>query len=176
MAKKKKNSNMFNIVLVIIGVILALCFGRSPNTIGKDRGTVVRVVDGDTYILDIDGTEERIRLIGVDTPEVKAPASYYKENTKEGATVSEIVKDRIKQGDTLYIEYDTSKTDKYGRTLAYLYFPNGVMVQEWLLSQGYANVATYPPNTKYADHFTELAHRAAEKKVGLWNGFFTESN
>ena len=124
--------------------------------------------------MDIDGVETRVRLIGVDTPESVAPSTYRKDNTEEGKTVSEIVKDKIKEGDTLYIEYDVGKTDKYSRTLAYVYFEDGTMVQDWLLENGYANVATYAPNVKYADHFVELAHTAAENKVGLWNGFFEE--
>lgn len=139
-----------------------------------EKCTVQRVVDGDTYILDIDGEEKRVRLIGVDTPESVAPDSYGKENTEEGKTVSDIVKGKIQAGSILYAEYDVSKTDKYGRTLAYLYFENGTMVQDWLLENGYANIATYPPNVKYADHFAELAHTAAKNRVGLWNGFFEE--
>ena len=55
-------------------------------------------------------------------------------------------------------------------------FEDGTMVQDWLLENGYANTATYPPNVKHADHFAELAHTAAEQKVGLWNGFFEEQN
>ena len=150
-------------------------FSENPETLnGRTTAKAIRVVDGDTYILDIDGVETRVRLIGVDTPESVAPSTYRKDNTEEGKTVSEIVKDKIKAGDTLYIEYDVGKTDKYDRTLAYVYFEDGTMVQDWLLKNGYANVATYPPNVKYADHFVELAHTAAENKVGLWNGFFEE--
>lgn len=137
-----------------------------------DVGTVVRVIDGDTYIILINNTETKVRLIGVDTPESAAPESYRKDNTEEGGEVSEIVKDKIREDDILYIEYDVQKTDNYGRTLAYLYFPDGTMIQEWLLENGYANIATYPPNVKYADRFKELAQTAAENKTGLWNGFF----
>lgn len=147
---------------------------RPTDFSAMEKCTVQRVVDGDTYVLDIGTEEKKVRLIGVDTPESVAPASYAKENTEEGRTVSEIVKGRIKAGDILYAEYDVSKTDKYGRMLAYLYFEDGTMVQDWLLENGYANIATYPPNVKYADHFAELVHTAAENKVGLWNGFFEE--
>ena len=135
---------------------------------------VVRVIDGDTFVLDIENTETKVRLIGVDTPESVAPESYYTDNTQEGKTVSDIVRDKLQKGDLLYLEYDVSKTDKYGRTLAYVYFSDGIMVQEWLLNEGLANVATYPPNVKYADRFAELAHKAAESKTGLWSGFFEE--
>ena len=121
-----------------------------------DAVEIVRVVDGDTYILDIDGEETRVRLIGVDTPESVAPDSYHKENTDEGRLVSEIVKERMATVPFLYIEYDVGRTDKYDRTLAYLYFPDGTMVQDWLLENGYAEIATYAPNTKYKDHFEKI--------------------
>lgn len=144
------------------------------NMLDLQECLVVRVVDGDTYILDIEGTETKVRLIGVDTPESVAPESYRKENTHEGMTVSDIVKDKLVKDTLLYLEYDVSLTDKYGRTLAYVYFEDGTMVQDWLLKEGLANVATYPPNVKYAEHFAELAHKAAESKTGLWDSFFTE--
>lgn len=136
------------------------------------KGEVVRVKDGDTYVLTIDGEKTTVRLIGVDTPESVAPSEYSKENTSEGRTISEIVKQKIKPGDTLYIEYDISQTDKYGRTLAYLYFEDGEMVQEWLLKNGYAQTMTVQPNSKYAEKFAEIQHLAAENNVGLWNGYF----
>lgn len=139
-----------------------------------DVGTVIRVVDGDTYLLNIGGTETKVRLIGVDTPESVAPETYDKENTEEGVMVSDIVKEKIKEGDALNIEYDVGKTDPYGRTLAYLYFSNGVMVQDWLISNGYAQVMTVQPNSKYADHFAKLEQAAMERKVGLWSGTFAE--
>lgn len=136
------------------------------------KSEVVRVKDGDTYVLMIDGEETTVRLIGVDTPESVAPDEYSKENTSDGKLISEIVKQKIRPGDTLYVEYDVSPTDKYGRSLAYLYFEDGVMVQEWLLENGYAQVMTVQPNSKYAEKFSEVQHIAAENKVGLWNGFF----
>ncbi len=136
------------------------------------KSEVVRVKDGDTYVLMIDGEETTVRLIGVDTPESVAPSDYLKENTSEGEMISEIVKQKIQVGDMLYVEYDVSPTDKYGRTLAYLYFEDGVMVQEWLLENGYAQVMTIQPNSKYAKRFSEVQHIAAENKIGLWTSNF----
>lgn len=136
------------------------------------KSEVVRVKDGDTYVVKIKGKETTVRLIGVDTPESVAPSDYFKENTSQGKTISEIVKQKLQPGNTLYVEYDVSKTDKYGRTLAYLYFEDGQMVQEWLLQNGYAQVMTVQPNCKYAERFAEVQHTAAENRVGLWNGFF----
>lgn len=140
-----------------------------------DKATVVKVIDGDTYELKISGEKQKVRLIGVDTPESVAPADYCKDNSEDGKDISQIVKEKLRSTDTVYLEYDVNLTDKYGRTLVYLYFEDGTMIQDWLLENGYANIVTYPPNTKYSDHFKELAHTAAKNKIGLWNGFFEEN-
>lgn len=129
------------------------------------KGEMVRVKDGDTYVMIIDGKETTVRLIGVDTPESVAPSDYSKENTSEGKTISEIVKQKLQPGDVLYVEYDAAQLDKYGRTLAYLYFEDGVMVQEWLLQNGYAQVMTVQPNSKYAERFAEIQHVTHLDKV-----------
>ena len=128
-------------------------------------------------IENVKGDEEKgtkVRIIGVDTPESVAPAEYRKDNTEEGKTVSDVVKNKLKEGSTVLVEFDAQREDKYGRTLAYVYMSDGKMVEDWLLESGLANVATYPPNVKYADHFQELAHEAWENKVGLWADFFKE--
>ena len=135
----------------------------------NDKGTVTRIIDGDTYVLNINGAETKVRLIGIDTPESVAPESYYKENSENGVLISDIVKSAIPEGTTLYIEYDIGRTDTYGRTLAYLYFESGVMVQEWLLSNGYAQVMTIQPNSKYAERFVGIQSVAVQSELGLWN-------
>ena len=140
----------------------------------SDKATFVRAKDGDTYVVKLESTgqEATIRLIGVDTPESVAPEEYEKENTAEGKKISEIVKSKLQKGDTLSVEYDVQKEDKYGRALAYLYFSDGKMVQDWLVESGYAQMMTIQPNSKYAEHFAELQHTAAENKVGLWAYYY----
>ena len=145
-----------------------------PDLSGKDSAVITKVTDGDTYHVELDGEEIKVRLIGVDTPESVAPESYRKENTAEGSKVSELVKEKISIGDTVYLEYDTSEADRYGRRLAYVYFADGTMVQDWLLSNGYATVYTLEPDTKYAEHFEELESQAKEQEVGIWNEEFAE--
>lgn len=140
----------------------------------KHEATFVRAKDGDTYVLSVGGVENTIRLIGVDTPESVAPENYNKENTEEGKEASEAIKNKLHEGDTVLIEFDTSETDRYGRFLCYVYFEDGTMVQDWLLENGYARTMTIAPNVKYADHFKEIQKKAAEDKVGFWNGFFEE--
>jgi len=125
---------------------------------------VVRVVDGDTIVVNYNGTNEKVRLIGVDTPEsVHVDKS---KNTEEGVKVSDYTKSQL-TGKKVALELDVQERDKYGRILAYVYL-DGVMYNKTLLEIGYAKVATYPPNVKYVDEFTKIQEKARENKVGLW--------
>ena len=156
MKKKKKRKNNLLVYIFIAVMVWAWAEFINPNITITDYdnngsyqtnqnenvGTIIRVVDGDTYVLNINGVERKVRLIGVDTPESVAPDTYRKENSEQGKTVSQIVKDKVQKGDVFTIEYDQQQTDRYGRTLAYLYFNDGTMLQDWLLENGYANVAT----------------------------------
>ena len=66
------------------------------------------------------------------------------------------------------LELDVQERDKYGRILAYVYI-DGEMYNKELLKIGYAKIATYPPNIKYVDDFTEIQKQARKNKVGLWS-------
>lgn len=113
---------------------------------------VIRVVDGDTFVIDYNGTEETVRLIGVDTPESVHPtASKNTEAGKAASLFTEIYLDEQQ----VELEFDVQERDIYGRLLAYVYL-NGKMFNEKLLQTGYASIATYPPNVKYVDRFTEI--------------------
>lgn len=139
--------------------------------------TVEYVIDGDTFIVSIDGYSTKIRLIGVDTPESVASDAYLqssgKENTVEGKEASNFTTDLI-TGKTVYLEYDTDKTDKYGRTLAYVYLDENkeTMLQDVLLEKGLACTMTTKPNTKYAAHFAEIEAQAKENGAGFWGTGF----
>lgn len=125
---------------------------------------VVRVVDGDTIIVDYNGLDERVRLIGVDTPE--SVHSDSSKNTKEGILASDFTKELL-EGKSVSLEFDIEQRDRYGRLLAYVYLDTE-MVNKILLKEGYAQVATYPPNVAYVDDFTKLQRIARENQVGLW--------
>lgn len=128
---------------------------------------VVRVVDGDTIVVRIDGTDTKIRLIGVDTPESVNPDPS--KNSENGKIASEWTT-QLLTGTQVYLEYDIESTDKYGRTLAYVYLSDKVtMVEEELLRNGMAEVMTIEPNSKYALLFEKLEAEARENKVGFWN-------
>ena len=130
---------------------------------------VERVVDGDTlYIINDTGKSEKIRLIGIDTPEsVHAEES---KNTEEGLIASDFTKALL--SDTqVWLEYDVDRYDQYGRTLAYVYVEEGdnlVMVQDQLLYHGLAQTMTIQPNSKYATRFVEIQREAQQAGRGFW--------
>ena len=145
---------------------------------GKIRATLVRVVDGDTVIVLVNGRKERVRLIGIDTPESR-PNRKAERDVRElgvrmevmlraGREAKEFLKKLLHPGDTVYLELDVQKRDKYGRLLAYLYLPDGRMVNEILLREGIARVYTVPPNVRYVDRFLQAQREARERGKGFW--------
>ena len=118
---------------------------------------VVRVVDGDTFVVDFNGTEEKVRLIGIDTAESVHPDAS--KNTAAGVTASEYTKSLL-TGKSVELEFDVQQRDKYGRLLAYAYL-DGYMLNKKLLEDGYAVVATYPPNVKYVDEFKAISKQSS---------------
>lgn len=128
---------------------------------------VVRVVDGDTIIVSIDGTDTRIRLIGIDTPESVHPDES--KNTEVGEIAAAYTKELLTD-QNVYLEYDIDHEDDYNRTLAYVYLDDQeTMVNRLLLEAGQASVMTIQPNSKYAEEFYELQKEAQEAKIGIWN-------
>lgn len=125
--------------------------------------TVSRVVDGDTFET---AQGEKVRLIGVDTPETVKPGSPVEPYGKEA---SNFTKQHL-TGKKVRMEYDVEAKDRYGRTLAYVYLEDGTFYNELLLLEGYAQVLTIPPNVKYADRFLAAQRKAREAGKGLWGG------
>ncbi|MDR1068797.1 MAG: thermonuclease family protein [Clostridiales Family XIII bacterium] len=126
--------------------------------------TVTRVVDGDTIEVSLDGTKEKVRLIGVDTPESVHPDAG--RNVPYGKIAAEFTRSHL-EGQTIGLEFDVQERDKYGRLLAYVYV-NDVMFNDLLLAEGHARVATYPPNVKYVERFTATQTQARENREGMW--------
>lgn len=132
---------------------------------GAKLYTVTRTIDGDTIEVLIDGNTEKIRLIGIDTPESVHPDQS--KNVPEGKIASEFTKSKL-EGKQVALELDVEERDRYGRLLAYVWIDN-VMFNKMLLSEGLAQVSTYPPNVKYTNDFLALEKQARENSVGLWS-------
>lgn len=132
------------------------------NEIADEWVTVERVVDGDTFVL---STGERVRMILINTPESVHPDES--KNTEFGKLASEFTKELL-EGEKVKLEKDVSDTDKYGRLLRYVYLEDGTFVNEYLVKEGYAQIATYPPDVKYKDLILEAEKHARENEKGLW--------
>lgn len=127
-------------------------------------GTLVSISNDLTFVINIDGENTDIRLIGVELPE----GGVLDNRAENSSKITDIIKGYLKEGDTVHIEYDVGRTNQYDETFAYVYFQNGLMVQDWLLSNGYAKAVTIQPNDKYSAHFGSLEKQAKENKSGIW--------
>ena len=135
---------------------------------------VKRVVDGDTLLL---ASGERVRLIGIDTPEMHESAKLHRDSKKNNQDIAAIKElgqrsyeftKSLVEGKIVSLEFDLEKYDRYERLLAYVYLKDGKFVNAEIVKQGYASLMTYPPNVKYADLFLKLYQEARENKRGLW--------
>ncbi len=131
--------------------------------------TLVRAVDGDTIeVSPAVGGRTEVRLIGIDTPEFASecgtqPLAQAAENYTATYT-----------GHKVALEFDVEKVDPYDRALSYVYLPNGSMLNELLVRSGYAQVATYPPNTRYEDRFLRAQEAASASARGIWGLSYQE--
>jgi len=144
----------------------------NTDEIVSDLYFVTRVIDGDTIEVEIDGEKKRVRYLGVDTPET---AHSSKPVQCFGREASEYNK-KLVEGKWVRLEKDISETDKYGRLLRYVYVGDRFVNFE-LISRGYANVVTYPPDVKHIEKFLIAERIALAEKRGLWGaGCERESN
>lgn len=137
----------------------------TPNTIGVYYD-VTKVTDGDTLHISMDGRDETVRLIGINTPETVDPRRAVECFGKEAsARMKEIAKGKI-----VKLEYDESQDtrDTYGRLLAYVYLEDGQMINRKMVAEGYAYEYTYMTPYKYQKEFRQLQNLARSAKRGLW--------
>jgi micrococcal nuclease len=133
----------------------------SPVLPPGDDTTVERIIDGDTVVV---AGGERVRFIGVDTPEVNQDACFAAEATA-------FTRSLIPVGTGVRLVYDVERTDRYGRTLAYIYrTADGLFVNAQLVSEGFAQILTIPPNVAHAEEFLAAERRARDGGLGLWGG------
>ena len=203
MARKKSGKNIslddlkqlppWKIILLIIIIIAGYFFNgelpsifqtepetptqtQSQNTSGIIEGIVSKVVDGDTAVINVDGQDRRVRLLGVDTPETvhpNKPVQFY------GKEASNFTKQSL-TGRRVWLEYDSSPLDRYQRHLAYVWLerPDSInegtirrdMFNARLLLGGYAKVMIINPNKRYKDLFNKFQREAQSTGKGLWAG------
>ncbi len=131
-----------------------------------DVGVVEWVIDGDTVDIDIGGREERVRLIGIDTPELHTDAGEPECMAREAL---EFTASELPAGTEVRLERDVVGRDDYGRLLAYVYRrADDVLINELIVTRGYARPLTIAPNDTYSERFVAAARAAEAGNVGLW--------
>lgn len=127
---------------------------------------VIRVVDGDTLVVDMQGVPEKVRLIGINTPETVDPRKPVECFGKEASDAAK----RLLAGQVVRIETDSSQgeRDKYGRLLAYVFLPNDVNINRYMIAEGYAYEYTYHVPYQYQKEFKQAQRDAEAHHKGLW--------
>jgi micrococcal nuclease len=129
-------------------------------------GRVARVVDGDTVQVTLDGRRERVRYIGVDTPESVKPGTPVQCYAHRAGAFNS----RLVAGERVRLVTDAERRDRYGRLLAYVYRErDGLFVNAELVRRGYARTLTIPPNVAHAAQFRKLTSAARRAGRGLWS-------
>ncbi len=134
-----------------------------------EEAALVRVVDGDTIRVLIAGVEERVRYIGIDTPEPHGSSAATPEPYAQAATAQNTR--LLGAGGRLVLERDVSERDRFGRLLRHVWVEadgRWTLVPLELVLDGFAQAATYPPDVKYADVFVAAQRAAREAGRGLW--------
>lgn len=161
--------------IVYFGIKHPPILSKNVNIAGKtELFYVTRVIDGDTLKL---SNGEKVRLIGVDTPELHYSDKLLRDARRSHGdieTIQELGRKALQftkglcSNKNVWLEFDVEKRDKYGRWLAYVYLEDGTFANAKILEEGYGHVMTIPPNVKYADYFLKLEKEARNTHKGLW--------
>jgi micrococcal nuclease len=161
---KLKNINIVATVIFSLFAIFYLINEKYPLTKQYNDKTFVPIVavhDGDTVSVIIDQRREKVRLIGIDAPEIgQKPWGERAKKYLETLLSS--------SGWKVRLEFDVDKRDKYGRILAYLWTTHGEMINLLMLKGGYAMLFTFPPDIKYVDDLRTAQREAKDSRVGIW--------
>ena len=134
-------------------------FAPAPEP-GSEWREVVRVVDGDTLLLD---GNERVRLIGVNTPESVDPRRAVESFGKEASAFTR----RLAEGRRVRLQFDHERRDRYGRILAYVYLEDGMFLNAEIIRQGFGFAYTRFP-FQYMEEFRAYEREARDKRRGMW--------
>lgn len=172
----------------ICSVLLSAPSIKHLNALPQKQPTpakVLAVIDGDTLVVEINKTMQRLRLIGIDTPETKpnrrATIQAQQQNLdrteiyKLGERAASFTRQLLPRNTDVVVERDVTKRDRYGRLLGYVWrrefksAGQSIMINEEIVRAGYANVLTIPPNIKYQERFLKAFKDARLHRRGLWS-------
>ncbi len=144
----------------------------------RQHAVLIRVVDGDTLKIRQGRYEDRVRLIGIDSPE-KAPNEKafrdvqrthqdMKTITSLGKRAQEHMEEILKPGQKIELEFDVEQRDRHGRLLAYIYSESGDFINLRMVRDGYASLMTIPPNVRYSKILLAAFEEARSNRRGIW--------
>jgi micrococcal nuclease len=156
------------VVVVALGLLTAssATAGCATQTLDPGVARVVKVVDGDTLEVDVDTGRERVRLLGIDTPETVHPT---KPVECFGPEASSRMKQLAPPGTELRLERDAELRDRFGRLLAYAYLPDGTFLNLAMLADGYATTLFIDPNRAHRPELSAAETDARRDGLGLWS-------
>lgn len=137
---------------------IAPVFNCVPQNTQRDQAQLIRVIDGDTIEVVVNGETRKVRYIGMDTPE--NGDTFFTEAAEANA--------QLVTGQTLTLVKDVSETDRYDRLLRYVFVGDNIFVNYELVNQGIAQIATYPPDVACEELFRDAQTNAIETQRGLW--------
>jgi micrococcal nuclease len=149
--------------LRLLGVVALLLIPDPAAAARILTGTVTHVVDGDTITVAVGNRAEKVRYIGMDTPETKHPVKGEEPGGREAAAANR----SLVLGKTVRLELDVRERDRYQRLLAYVYVGE-LMVNAELVRRGCAHAVTLPPNVAHAQELVRLEREARLGRRGLW--------
>jgi micrococcal nuclease len=162
------------VLLAVSLAVLAVAWsGRGGGAAPADDrvGRVARIVDGDTVVVALAGRAERVRYIGIDTPESVKPDAPVQCFAHKAAAENA----RLVAHERVRLVLDVEARDRFGRLLAYVYrVRDGVFVNAALVRGGFARTLTIPPNVRFAERFRDLAAQARRDGRGLWSACGSE--
>ena len=122
---------------------------------------VIRVHDGDTISVIIHAKKEKVRLVGIDAPEIG--------QRPWGKMAKEYLETLVDASDwKVRLEFDVAQKDKYGRSLAYVWTQHGEMINLLMVKSGQAVLYTIPPNVRYTNELREAQKEARDLRLGIW--------
>ena len=126
--------------------------------------TVVRVIDGDTLVVEYDGADHRVRLLNVDTPETVQPGQPVECLGPEAAA---FLRTRLPVGAPVVLRFDEERLDRYDRELAGVFDADDVLVNAEIASAGFGVAVLYEPNRRFYDDVRSAQREATRRQVGL---------
>lgn len=157
-------SRFAHVLLLALLLPVLGCAALAPPPADPEAAVqVVRVVDGDTIEVRLGGKEQRVRYIGMNTPESVDPRRPVERFGKEAAERNR----QLVEGKTIRLERDVSETDRHGRLLRYVWV-DGALVNETLVREGFARAVSYPPDVKHQERLRAAEREARAANRGQW--------